>query len=248
MRRLTCDGVAPAEAARVALLGGEPTAHQSPATTERPAVRPLEPMRGQQEQVRGLLRAATTLDSASVRHLVERSLLTRGVTATWDSLLVPTLTAVGDRWETSGAGVEVEHLLSEAIRESLASSVSRPIQPINARPVLLASAQDELHALPLHAVAAALAERQVEARLLGARVPREALVAAVRRSGPAAVFLWAQVPATGSTDDLADLLGVRPAPALLLGGGGWSDPIPPPAERVGDLTEAVMFVLRAVGG
>jgi hypothetical protein len=111
--------------------------------------------------------------------------------------------------------------------------------------VLLASADEEQHTLPLHAVAAALAERQVATRMLGARVPRGALAAAVRRSGPIAVMVWSQLPDTAHHQQLADLRAVRPAPVVLVGGPGWSDQLPDDIGRVTDLTDAVTRLVAA---
>ncbi len=253
MRRLTREGVSPSEAARVALQA-DPDAAEPPAVAAEPETTHgragggrVMALPGGTLATRGLARAAMALDARAASELVDASLERRGVVATWDQLLVPVLVAVGLRWEASGEGVEVEHLLAETVSSSLRSVVGRIRRPINARPVLLASAENELHALPLHALAAALAERQVSVRILGARVPRDALAAAVRRSGPAAVFVWSQSPATGDGDELVGLLGVRPAPEILVGGPGWRDRLPRPIRRVDDLSEAVEAVLRAVG-
>ncbi len=204
-------------------------------------------MPGATPAARGLARAALAMDARATSEIVDASLERRGVTATWDQLLVPVLVAVGARWEATGKGVEVEHLLTECVMGSFRGVVSRVQRPINPRPVLLASAENEMHSLPLHALAAALAERQVSVRVLGPRVPRDALVAAVRRSGPAAVFVWSQGPATGYGDELAALFAVRPLPAVLVGGPGWSEQLPADVRRVSDLSEAVEGVLRAVG-
>ena len=83
------------------------------------------------------------LDCRGVCELVGASLERRGVTATWDDLLVPVLVAVGTRWETTGQGVEVEHLLAECITGSLHAATGRVRRPLNARPVLLASAEND---------------------------------------------------------------------------------------------------------
>ena len=269
MRRLTHEGVSPSEAARVALRDSGASAHSSsppPATPIHPEGAPdrstdgstgtsdgrvgggrVVPLPGGTAATRGLARAAMALDSHGVSELVDASLERRGVMSTWDQLLVPVLVAVGTRWETTGQGVEVEHLLAECITGSLRAVTARVKRPLNPRPVLLASAENELHALPLHALAAALAERQVAVRILGARVPRDALAAAVRRSGPAAVFVWSQSPATGDGEELAALSAVRPAPTVLVGGPGWRADLPVAVQRVDDLAEAVEGVLRAVG-
>ena len=99
--------------------------------------------------------------------------------------------------------------------------------------------------LPLHALAAALSERRVATRVLGARVPRDALASAIRRSGPAAVFLWSALPRTGSTDQLAGLPAVRPAPQLVLGGPGWQGGLPAGAVATHSLAEAVEQIAAA---
>ena len=47
--------------------------------------------------------------------LVEDSIAADGLVATWDEVARPVLAAVGDRWATTGRGVEVEHLLSQCL-------------------------------------------------------------------------------------------------------------------------------------
>ncbi len=204
------------------------------------------PLPGASAATRGLARAAMALDAITVTETVCASLERRGVVATWDSLLVPVLAAAGERWAATREGVEVEHLLSECIQAALASTVRRTGPPINHRPVLLAAAEDELHALPLHALSAALRERQISSRVLGARVPRSALASAVRRSGPAVVFVWSQMPETGAAEELVDLTSIRPAPAVVVGGPGWQGLLPDGVDRVADLAEAVSRVVHVV--
>jgi hypothetical protein len=85
---------------------------------------------------------------------------------------------------------------------------------------LLACLEKEQHTLALHALAVALAERGIGCRLLGGGLPPSSLVTAVRRTGPALVFLFARMP-VGDLSMLADLSRQRPAPRLVLGGPGW---------------------------
>ena len=111
------------------------------------------------------------------------------------------------------------------------------------------------------ALAAALGERCVGTRLLGARLPARALADAVSRTGALAVFLWAHGTATGGshrwprgsasgTVDAAAATavvgGAQPRPVLILGGPGWTDPVDQPGvsvaadlERCGRLNLAV---------
>ena len=171
----------------------------------------------------------------------------RGVTWTWEHLVVPVLIGAGKRWEQTGEGVEVEHLLSECVSGALRVISTSVGAGRNARPVLLASAEDEDHSLPLHALAAALAERRVGSRILGPRLPTVALADAIRRSGPAAVFVWSQLPATGNVEQLAALPAQRPASLVVAGGPGWHGSLPPGAVHAFDLTDAVTRIVVASG-
>ena len=166
---------------------------------------------------------------------------------TWESLIAPLLVDLGERWHATGRGVEVGHALTQVIEFCLGTVAGQVSTPINVRPVLLAAAPDELHALTLNALAAALAERQIEVVMLGQRVPSDALFAAVQRLGPSVVFVWSQAAATGHPAHLADLRKIRPAPALVAGGPGWPESMPPGVIRVLHLAEAVSKISRIVG-
>jgi len=197
---------------------------------------------------RGLARAALALDSNACNEILETAIDRRGVIWTWDHLLVPVLVAVGQRWAETGTGVEVEHLLSESVIGVFKTTAGRLRNPVNARTVLLGCLDEEQHSLPLFAVAAALSERRIGARVLGARLPAASMVSAVRRTGPAAIFLWSQTERYGSlAQDVHTLPEVRPAPLLLIGGPGWAGGAPAGAVRVTDLTDAVTRISAAVG-
>jgi MerR family transcriptional regulator, light-induced transcriptional regulator len=259
MRRMVNSGVAPGDAARAALAAAEDAllapaaaAAGSAAAVDRPlaaATRPdlLAAPPGAGAAVRGLTRAALALDAPGCLDLITDCLDRRGVIWVWDHLLAPTLRGVGRRWEATGDGVEVEHLLSEAIIAAMTSVALRLRGEANSRPVLLAAAPDELHSLPLFVVAAALAERRVGARVLGARVPHRALVDAIRRIGPGAVLLYSYRDETGDLAGLAHLPALRPAPLLIVGGPGWHGTPPPGVTTVDDLTDAVTRIASVAG-
>lgn len=243
MRRLTLEGVAPADAARAALHDphpgatppAEPEFHLDVTTPQRVAAR-----------ARGLTRAALALDAGAVRDQLRDAVAADGVIATWDGLLAPVLRAVGDRWAATGEGVEVEHLLSEVAIGVFSRVEAAP--PAPCRAVLLSCADGERHSLPLHALCAALAERRVAARMLGAALPPAALAAAVRRTGPAALVVYAQQPEHAVAGLLTAVPAMRPRTAVIAGGAGWSpDALPEPVTYVHDLGEAVHLVLVATG-
>ena len=265
MRRLVNAGAAPADAARAALStdvsASATTADELAAfdTTVDTELEPLlEDLTGPHggghvialptatPSVRGLARAAMSLDSTACTQLVRDSLDRRGVVWTWDNLLVPVLVGVGQQWQNTGQGVEVEHVLSESVTSALSGVVARLSGAVNPRPVLLACADEEMHSLPLFAVSAALAERRIAARVLGARVPHDALVASIRRTGPSVVLVWSYVGRPGAAELLAELPAMRPAPVVLAAGPGWGE-LPPGIPHVTDLVDAVARVSRAVG-
>jgi DNA-binding transcriptional MerR regulator len=243
MRRLTREGVLPGEAARIA-LAADPTLSEA---AEVPHER-VVPLDDTEAAVRGLVKAAQALDAVAIDRTITAALQTHGVLWTWEGLIAPSLIAIGDRWGTSGGGVDVEHLLADCVLRALCSATPPIVDPRNARPVLLACAPEELHSLPLHAVAAALGERGIESRVLGPRVPAAALTTAVRRAGACAVFIWAHAPAVADAEQVAAVPQMRPPVAVVVGGPGWTADPAPPATRVGQLSEAVTVLQRAAVG
>ncbi|WP_282702336.1 MerR family transcriptional regulator [Streptomyces sp. CC219B] len=232
MCRLTSSGVPPAEAARVAQeapSGAAPPAREHPGRSRAAATLPLGDVR---QECRGLARAAVRLDAPALEEQLGAAVRAHGLVVAWQEVMVPTLHAVGRKWASSGDRyVEVEHLLSWHVSGALRRH-SRPAEPRvagTAGPVILACVPGEQHALPIEALDAALGERRLPTRMFGAAVPAEALTAAVRRLGPAAVVLWAQARSTASLP-LArhvagtewGLKGARGRPAVLLGGPGWA--------------------------
>jgi DNA-binding transcriptional MerR regulator len=196
---------------------------------------------------RGLARAAMSLDSSEVHRLFGDAVRACGVREAWDGLAMPVLQSIGERWRVTGDGVDVEHAFSEALLTVLHSVTASLRRPSNGRPVVLGCAEGDYHTLPLHALAAALAEEHIGVRMLGVGMPASALVAAVRRSGPAAVFLYARLAVTDV--EVLDLLPrQRPAPRILLGGPGWARrALPPQARLANTLVEAVDAVVETVG-
>ena len=246
MRRLILDGVPPAEAARLSASqapGNAPDSLQPHGHTGGGRVVALP---GGSPDVRGLARAAMSLDSATVTTVIGRSVRETGVAATWHGLVAPVLHGVGERWELTGEGVEVEHLLAESALAALRSQ-PRP-EPAGAVRVLLACAPEDYHSLPLHVLAAALAEKGIAARNLGGAVPLEALADAVRRVGPAVIFLWSSLRSTGDPAQLAQVPVTAPAASLVLGGAGWwLEDLPPRVAYGRDVPHAVALIEHALG-
>lgn len=236
MRTLTARGVPPAEAARMAIAGV--LTPQQPAGGDGADGDGGADAGWSARAVRGLTNAAMRLDAVEARGLVDEALARRGVVTAWDELVCPVLERLGARYAATDSLVEVEHLLSRTVSEALAA-IRRPSPGTPVR-VLLACTDEEQHTLPLEAVAAALAERGVGARLLGARVPPPALHAAVQRTGPALVVVWSHAAHTADPAQLRPLLtGPARRPLVAVVGPGWGGEPPEGAVTAGTLADVV---------
>lgn len=243
MQRLTAEGVPPAQAAHWARVAPDEVLHDpakastvAQSSSRRGAPTPRAragggsaiPLGRVGPAARGLARAAMSLDSASMRSILEQAIQADGVVSTWDNVLRPVLVGISKRPGVSRHLVDVEHLLSGTTSEVL-GAVPRPASTTPVR-ILLACADEEQHSLPLEALAAALAQVGVACRMLGARVPPAALMDSVTRTGPAVVMLWSQAEETADVGQLHMLLTGSGRPLLVLAGGpGW-DTTAPPAE------------------
>ncbi|AKZ60119.1 putative DNA-binding regulator [Streptomyces ambofaciens ATCC 23877] len=263
MCALTATGLPPAEAARLARRE----------QTRAPAPRPPAgsggtgaPARGRsragsglrlgdvRQECKGIARAALRLDAAALDELLLTSIAEHGLVAAWTEVIVPTLQAVGRKWETSGEKyVEVEHFLSWHVSGALRRSTSATVADRPGATTLLACVPGENHTLPLEVLSAALTERGLPVRMFGGALPVESLVAAVRRTGPAAVGLWAQSRTTASRP-LAQhvaamewgVRGARRRPVVLTLGPGWTGQRAAGLARPAGLAEAVAAVESAL--
>ncbi|CAL9563975.1 MerR family transcriptional regulator [Streptomyces sp. enrichment culture] len=207
------------------------------------------------QECKGIARAALRLDAAALDELLQSAIDEHGLVTAWTEVIMPTLQAVGRKWESSGEKyVEVEHFLSWHVSGALRRST-----PVSAadRPgalTVLACVPGENHTLPLEVLAAALAERGLPVRMFGGALPVESLVMAVRRTGPVAVALWAQSRGTASRP-LAQhvaamewgVRGARRKPVVLTIGPGWAGGRAVPGlPRPTGLAEAVAVVESVV--
>jgi transposase-like protein len=262
MQRALLRGASSAEAAKYALAARVP----APRLTLPPVQVPVplltggefEPgrvgaggrglrMPGASRWARGLGRAVLAMDSAAAQQLLADSLEADGVIATWDGVVRPLLVAMADRWEHSGAGVEISQLLNECVLAALIRVTPVVTTPRNHRPVLLACVPDERHNLPLYPLAAVLAQRGIGIRQLGAALPMDALRSAVRRTAPAAVVLWAHLPRYADPGTVSGLPRTRQQVRVFVGGPGWErGVVPSPAERIDRLAAAADAIEQAV--
>jgi MerR family transcriptional regulator, light-induced transcriptional regulator len=236
MHNLVISGVSPADAARLALTHSENSASGATAS--------VTPVDGQ--IVNSLLRAAYLLDRANIESEIRSQINEHGVALTWINLLVPLLCAIGEKWERTGTGIASEHMVSDVIKRILSEHVV-VAHPRNEVPVLVACVGEETHSLAITALAASLAEEDIQVQFLGARTPIEAIVEVVTRCAPPAIFLWAQTSEHASLEVISALPAVRPSPRVILGGPGWANTKCESAYYAEDLAAACREISQALG-
>jgi len=211
MRRLIVAGLAPAEAA-------EQARNCKSAVKVETLVKGFEV---REEVVEAIYKALQGFDKAFIEKTLDHEIDTYGVEGAWSDVIVPTLFLIGQEWEINQSGIEIEHLFSEILKRTMHNRVVELKKPINGRPVLLAAVGEELHSLPLYALAAALCERNIDTYVLGARTPLSALSAMITRCAPPAIFMWAQLPKNAESKYWNEIPAIRPAPRIVVGGPGW---------------------------
>ncbi|MGA5795471.1 MerR family transcriptional regulator [Streptomyces cellulosae] len=255
MCALTATGIPPAEAARLARETPAPDARSAPDARPRPAPAPAPASRAgsglrlgdARQECKGIARAALRLDAAALDRLLLDAIRDHGLIAAWTEVIVPTLQAVGRKWETSGERyVEVEHFLSWHVSGALRRAAPDTVPDRPGATVVLACAPGESHTLALEVLSAALSERGIPVRMFGGALPVESLIAAVRRTGPAAVALWAQSRTTASrplAQHVASMewgvRGARRSPLVLTLGPGWTGRPAPGTARPHGLADTV---------
>jgi DNA-binding transcriptional MerR regulator len=246
MRRLVIQGLPPAEAARCAHLGNESAGLQMNVAAPAGGGN-VVPLPGSTATARGLARAATSMDSNGMTQIVSEAIAERGTIWTWEQVISPVLIGLGKRWEMTGEGIELEHLLTESLKGCFKEVTSRLKTPVNSRAVLLSCAPEELHSLGTLVLSAALAERRILARVLGPRVPTSALLAASKRTGPAVVLVWAQLKDSAGASEVVEVLASHPTALVIAAGPGWQADLPARVVRTQDMTDALTKISTAVG-
>lgn len=189
---------------------------------------------------RRLSSATLAMDARMVRRLLADALASDGPVAAWENTIRPVLAAVGAGWQNNRTGPEAEALLADLSMAALTRATPAVDRPSNHHPVLLASQPTERRSLAMFALAAGLAERNIDAIALSPAQPADVLVAMVRRTVPAAVVLYSRTPRTGNAALFDRLTRGRLRSRLFACGPGWAGvALPGTVEQLGSLPTAV---------
>ncbi|MBO0899706.1 MerR family transcriptional regulator [Cellulomonas sp. zg-ZUI222] len=207
MRRLTIDGVAPAEAARLAQApdtGPPPTAASDDLTGRLPAGVPDAP------PAAGDVPGRAAPGAGGVVALVDAALAGRAdrctalldtagtdLTVWWSDLVQPALAALARRTVVERPGVDARETLLGAVLAALRARTAAP-PPTGAPVVLLLPVPGEVRPVLAHVLAAALVDGGVDARLVAGPV-------STRHAGELALMTRARAVVTLSESPAPDL-------------------------------------------
>lgn len=176
VKRFIDSGMRPGEAVLLCLHGK--TSKEAPA-----------PAPASRDTVSACLEAIRAHNPQELHALLDRCLMSQGVTAFVAQTAAPLTVAVGEAWMQGSMRVYEEHLFSSTLRAFLAE-IHRRLQPTagGAR-ILLTTPPGELHTLGLEMVRALIAEAGGDCIFLGAQTPLSDLAEAAAAYDVAAVAL-----------------------------------------------------------
>ena len=121
MRRLITSGVSPSDAAEQAKT------HKGTMNVEKI----VEDYVVREELVNVLHKAAKALDKKFIEAALRKDLAEFGVEQSWSEVMVPLLFLVGNDWEVTGKGIEIEHVLTEVLKAILREHIEDIRKPFN---------------------------------------------------------------------------------------------------------------------
>lgn len=191
MRSLTLDGVAPSEAARVALTAGANEEIEVVTGVRSPRLVSVDGNFGHGRPTpTGVVDALLAFDEATCRHLLE--IPDRGdVLSWWTDLVEPARDALAERTVLARPGEDHDVLLQSAVLAALRARTKglQMAHVAGRRVVLLLAGPGEPRPLSVHVLAAALADHSIDARVVAGPIVAHRLLELATMTDPAAVVL-----------------------------------------------------------
>jgi DNA-binding transcriptional MerR regulator len=169
-----------------------------------------------------IIRSARDYEPDRIGAMVGGALRRDGVVAAWTGVIAPALIRIGQEWSEGRLGIESEHLASEVIVGELRAHTRAAGRLDSSGPtIVLASAESDLHSMPLIALEAGLADAGLACHVLGAQFPARALASMTANLRPTIVFVWASLPRSADDEMWQVVTGMVPPTTAILGGPGW---------------------------
>lgn len=227
MAELIADG-APASLAAEQALAESPAVEQvdgAPVPPESESWTPLALPTSALPPVEALAEAARDLDRAALERTLDSALAAGSFESVFDEWLTPALVRVGEAWADDQISVAGEHFVSAAVHRRLSRAFDAAGTAVNAPVVVVGLPPRTMHELGALAFAICLRRRGVDVRYLGADLPVESWVSAVRRLSPDAVAV--SVPRAADSPAAEELVRAlsqaHPQVRIFAGGAGCAD-------------------------
>jgi len=173
--------------------------------------------------VKEALAAVRRLDSPALEDTIVRAAVALGQTGAIELVVEPLMDEIGRAWHEGELRIMHEHLASAVVRNFLGNALRASRTPADAVGVVVAAPSGQLHELGALSCAVAAAAAGLRVTYLGADVPAEEILAAVFRTGSAAVILSVVFPASpGRVRDEFAVLQKHLQPRVRLIAGGAS--------------------------
>jgi DNA-binding transcriptional MerR regulator/methylmalonyl-CoA mutase cobalamin-binding subunit len=221
MRRLVESGWSASQAA-AAIRSGEVPVDASAAAL---GATPSDPS-SRADLIAPFVASAAAMDEPAVEALLDEAFARGTFERVVDEHLLPALRALGDAWAAGSVSVAAEHAASHAVLRRLAAAFQAAAHPTDRPAVLVGLPAGSRHEAAALAFATALRRRGIPAIYLGADVPASGWLAAVTATGARAVVIGAPTASDAAAAvDTAATLRVR-HPSILLAFGGAVDTLP----------------------
>ena len=136
-----------------------------------------------------LVNSAIEFDSKEMESILHQAIALESAWVIYQEVIEPALCTIGDLWEQDSSYLANEHLLSHAAKSALVQSL-KVLRPPNPRKrVLFACVTNELHDIPLYALAIRASHLGCLPIIIGANTPPDALKIAVFRVKPDLIIL-----------------------------------------------------------
>jgi DNA-binding transcriptional MerR regulator/methylmalonyl-CoA mutase cobalamin-binding subunit len=245
MRLLVETGWSASQAAEAVLNAPEP----APGRADSGA--PPETLGGGGAEVDALVTAATVYDTAGIEAVLDGLFAHGSYEAVIDSLVLPSVAALGPAWAAGRIDVAAEHLASAAVVRRLSTLFDHAGAAGSGPQVLVGLPPGSRHEIGALACAVALRRRGIDVLYLGPDVPVASWVHATAESAARAVILGVTRPAdvAGAREVATAIRGVRASVIVTMGGAtaeeaadGVAIVLPP------SVTEAAVQLAGLLGG
>jgi DNA-binding transcriptional MerR regulator len=139
-----------------------------------------------------IIHAALALDPGRLRAALDASTERLGIEETIRRAILPAMREIGARWKAGRCDVGREHFATDGVRAWLARQTFLAPPPFRPHPIILACGPQDLHTIGLESFAVILTRRGWPCRILGARTPTAALIAAIHATKAIGAVITAQ--------------------------------------------------------